>query len=155
VCASQVLVTHGCMFSMASALMATVAPGDEVLIPDPGFPNCESCKASCTLLPSQPNKHPHAICLNIQAPPCQTSPVRGWGGGGQCRTHTSDLNVPFYHHMLTQTTTTSTTTVSGTSITSSPAPLPSPLIKITSTTHHRLNALVVNPAPTTASTISS
>eukprot|EP00041_Stephanoeca_diplocostata_P024323 m.613327 g.613327 ORF g.613327 m.613327 type:complete len:444 (+) comp22501_c0_seq12:213-1544(+) len=35
----NIMVSHGCMFSMASALMTTVSPGDEVLVPDPGFPN--------------------------------------------------------------------------------------------------------------------
>eukprot|EP00038_Savillea_parva_P021687 m.35807 g.35807 ORF g.35807 m.35807 type:complete len:439 (+) comp5328_c0_seq1:1-1317(+) len=35
----QVLATHGAMFSMATALMATITSGDDVLVPDPGFPN--------------------------------------------------------------------------------------------------------------------
>eukprot|EP00035_Acanthoeca_spectabilis_P013689 m.255783 g.255783 ORF g.255783 m.255783 type:complete len:423 (+) comp15948_c0_seq6:5940-7208(+) len=36
---SQILATHGAMFGMATALMATIGSGDEVLVPDPGFPN--------------------------------------------------------------------------------------------------------------------
>jgi len=35
----QVAVTPGSMFALASALMAVVEPGGEVLIPDPGWPN--------------------------------------------------------------------------------------------------------------------
>ncbi|MCZ7545543.1 MAG: aminotransferase class I/II-fold pyridoxal phosphate-dependent enzyme [Anaerolineae bacterium] len=35
----QVVVTVGAMGAIFSALCATVAPGDEVLIPDPGYPN--------------------------------------------------------------------------------------------------------------------
>lgn len=35
----QIGVTPGSMFALASALMAVVEPGDEVLIPDPGWPN--------------------------------------------------------------------------------------------------------------------
>jgi len=35
----QIAVTPGSMFALASALMAVVEPGDEVLIPDPGWPN--------------------------------------------------------------------------------------------------------------------
>lgn len=34
----QVLATHGAMFGMATALMATVGAGEEVLVPDPGSP---------------------------------------------------------------------------------------------------------------------
>eukprot|EP00937_MAST-01D_sp_MAST-1D-sp2_P006831 g6831.t1 len=41
--AEQVLVSgSGSMFAFASAFMATLAPGDEVLVPCPGFPNYES-----------------------------------------------------------------------------------------------------------------
>lgn len=35
----HVLVTHGSMFSFSSAFMSLLEPGDEVLLPDPGFPN--------------------------------------------------------------------------------------------------------------------
>lgn len=35
----QIGVTPGSMFALASALMAVVEPGDDVLIPDPGWPN--------------------------------------------------------------------------------------------------------------------
>ena len=36
---NQVLVTHGSMFAMATSFMAAIDPDDEVLLPDPGFPN--------------------------------------------------------------------------------------------------------------------
>lgn len=39
VCAEQVTVTLGAMEGIYAALTALVDPGDEVLIPDPGFPN--------------------------------------------------------------------------------------------------------------------
>jgi aspartate aminotransferase len=35
----NVLVSHGSMFAFSAAFMALLEPGDEVLIPDPGFPN--------------------------------------------------------------------------------------------------------------------
>jgi len=35
----QIAVTPGSVFALASALMAVAEPGDEVLIPDPGWPN--------------------------------------------------------------------------------------------------------------------
>ncbi len=35
----QIAVTPGSMFALASAIMSVVEPGDEVLIPDPGWPN--------------------------------------------------------------------------------------------------------------------
>ncbi|MBX5489720.1 MAG: pyridoxal phosphate-dependent aminotransferase [Chloroflexi bacterium] len=37
--AEQILVTPGAAFGIATALFATVDPGEEVLIPDPGWPN--------------------------------------------------------------------------------------------------------------------
>lgn len=36
---ANILVTHGSMFSFSSAFMTVLNPGDEVLLPDPGFPN--------------------------------------------------------------------------------------------------------------------
>jgi aspartate aminotransferase/aminotransferase len=39
VCAEQVTVTLGAMEGIYAALTALVEPGDEVLVPDPGFPN--------------------------------------------------------------------------------------------------------------------
>lgn len=39
VSAEHVLVTHGAMHGLAIALLATCGPGDEVLVPDPEFPN--------------------------------------------------------------------------------------------------------------------
>lgn len=35
----HVLVSHGSMFAFSAAFMALLEPGDEVLLPDPGFPN--------------------------------------------------------------------------------------------------------------------
>lgn len=37
----RILCTHGSMFSYATGMMATLEPGDEVLLPDPGYPNYE------------------------------------------------------------------------------------------------------------------
>lgn len=37
--AEEVLVTHGAMHGLAMALQTLVAPGEEVLVPDPEFPN--------------------------------------------------------------------------------------------------------------------
>lgn len=37
--ADEVLVTHGAMHGLAMALATVLAPGDEVLVPDPEFPN--------------------------------------------------------------------------------------------------------------------
>ena len=37
--ADEVLVTHGAMHGLAMALHTVLAPGDEVLVPDPEFPN--------------------------------------------------------------------------------------------------------------------
>jgi len=36
---NQITVTPGSVFALASALMAVADPGDEILIPDPGWPN--------------------------------------------------------------------------------------------------------------------
>ncbi len=45
--AGEVLVTAGSMQALAAALQAVCEPGDEVLIPDPGWPNYEmSCRIS-------------------------------------------------------------------------------------------------------------
>ncbi len=38
----QTIITPGAVFALAMALLATVEPGDEVLIPDPGWPNYDS-----------------------------------------------------------------------------------------------------------------
>ena len=35
----QVVVTHGAMHALAMTMSALLGPGDEVLLPDPGFPN--------------------------------------------------------------------------------------------------------------------
>jgi aspartate aminotransferase/aminotransferase len=35
----QIAITPGSMFALASAMMAIVEPGEEILIPDPGWPN--------------------------------------------------------------------------------------------------------------------
>jgi aspartate aminotransferase/aminotransferase len=40
----NVMVTTGSMFAFSTALMAVLDPGDEVLIPDPGFPNYGACR---------------------------------------------------------------------------------------------------------------
>ncbi len=37
--ASQILVTTGAMMSLATSFLALLEPGDEVLLPDPGWPN--------------------------------------------------------------------------------------------------------------------
>lgn len=37
--AGQVIVTHGAMHGLAMAINATMGPGDEILLPDPEFPN--------------------------------------------------------------------------------------------------------------------
>ncbi len=37
--AEDILVTHGAMMSLATAFKALLDPGDEVLLPDPGWPN--------------------------------------------------------------------------------------------------------------------
>jgi aspartate aminotransferase/aminotransferase len=37
--AEQVVVTPGAVFGLATALLAVTDPGDEVLVPDPGWPN--------------------------------------------------------------------------------------------------------------------
>eukprot|EP00746_Dinoflagellata_sp_MGD_P046370 gnl/MRDRNA2_/MRDRNA2_214013_c0_seq1.p1 gnl/MRDRNA2_/MRDRNA2_214013_c0~~gnl/MRDRNA2_/MRDRNA2_214013_c0_seq1.p1 ORF type:complete len:472 (-),score=78.58 gnl/MRDRNA2_/MRDRNA2_214013_c0_seq1:86-1330(-) len=37
----QIVVTPGCAFAVAAVLQATASPGDEVLIPDPAWPNYE------------------------------------------------------------------------------------------------------------------
>lgn len=42
VSADQVVVTPGAGFALAAAIMAVVDPGDEVLLPDPGWPNFTS-----------------------------------------------------------------------------------------------------------------
>ncbi len=38
----QTIITPGAVFALAVALLATVEPGDEVLLPDPGWPNYDS-----------------------------------------------------------------------------------------------------------------
>jgi aspartate aminotransferase/aminotransferase len=40
--ASQILVTTGAMMSLATSFFALLEPGDEVLLPDPGWPNYSS-----------------------------------------------------------------------------------------------------------------
>lgn len=40
--AEQVVVTPGAVFALAAAMMTVVDPGDEVLVPDPGWPNFTS-----------------------------------------------------------------------------------------------------------------
>ena len=47
----NVALTPGCMFAMATTLLACVSPGDKVLIPDPGFPNYRSCLAASGACP--------------------------------------------------------------------------------------------------------
>ena len=42
VAAEQVIITTGAIGALYSALMAAMDPGDEVLIPDPGWPNYEA-----------------------------------------------------------------------------------------------------------------
>ena len=37
--AEQIVCTQGSMFAYASALLSTIEPDDEVLLPDPGYPN--------------------------------------------------------------------------------------------------------------------
>ncbi|HUX71170.1 MAG TPA: pyridoxal phosphate-dependent aminotransferase [Cellulomonadaceae bacterium] len=37
--AAEVIVTHGAMHGLAMAINATMGPGDEILLPDPEFPN--------------------------------------------------------------------------------------------------------------------
>ncbi|KSW15296.1 pyridoxal phosphate-dependent aminotransferase [Cellulomonas sp. B6] len=39
--AAEVVVTHGAMHGLAMAMASLLAPGDEILFPDPGFPNWE------------------------------------------------------------------------------------------------------------------
>jgi hypothetical protein len=63
----QVLATHGAMFGMATALMATVGAGEEVLVPDPGVyffsPNFFS--------PYEPTLLPHHRLLSHHMPRAQ------------------------------------------------------------------------------------
>src|SRR6516165_9207845 len=42
VAADQIIITTGAICALYSALMAVIDPGDEVLIPDPGWPNYEA-----------------------------------------------------------------------------------------------------------------
>ena len=53
--AENVLISHGSMFSFSSAFMALLEPGDEVLLPDPGFPNYAQV---ATLLGAKPVFYP-------------------------------------------------------------------------------------------------
>ena len=39
--ASNVLITHGAMMGVATAFFTLLEPGDEILLPDPGWPNYE------------------------------------------------------------------------------------------------------------------
>ena len=42
VSADQIVITTGAIGALYSALMSVIDPGDEVLIPDPGWPNYEA-----------------------------------------------------------------------------------------------------------------
>jgi aspartate aminotransferase/aminotransferase len=47
----QILVGPGAVFGIAMGLMATLDPGDEVLLPDPGWPNYEGAAHACGATP--------------------------------------------------------------------------------------------------------
>lgn len=45
--ADEVLVTHGAMHGLAMVLQTLLAPGDELLVPDPEFPNWRMAAVAC------------------------------------------------------------------------------------------------------------
>jgi aspartate/methionine/tyrosine aminotransferase len=47
----NIMVTHGSMFAFSSAFMAALEPGDEVLLPDPGFPNYDMAALAINAVP--------------------------------------------------------------------------------------------------------
>ena len=49
--ANQVLVTTGAMMSLATSFLALLEPGDEVLLPDPGWPNYSTSVALARGIP--------------------------------------------------------------------------------------------------------
>eukprot|EP00935_MAST-01C_sp_MAST-1C-sp1_P002079 g2079.t1 len=49
--ADNILVTHGSMFAFSSAFIAALEPGDEVLLPDPGFPNYDMAALAINAVP--------------------------------------------------------------------------------------------------------
>ena len=47
----RVAVTPGCVFSMASSILAVVEPGQKILLPDPGWPNYEMASQAAGAIP--------------------------------------------------------------------------------------------------------
>ncbi|HEY0095362.1 MAG TPA: aminotransferase class I/II-fold pyridoxal phosphate-dependent enzyme, partial [Archangium sp.] len=47
----QILVGPGAVFCLAMGMMATLDPGDEVLLPDPGWPSYEGAARVCGARP--------------------------------------------------------------------------------------------------------
>ena len=60
----HILVTHGAVLSVASAFMALLDSGDEVLLPDPGWPNYDMAVSLC---------HGRAVHYNLR-PECDFIP---------------------------------------------------------------------------------
>ena len=50
--ASSVVVTHGAMNGLATVMTALLGPGDEVLLPDPTFPNWAMAARACAAVPT-------------------------------------------------------------------------------------------------------
>ena len=50
--AGHVAVTHGAMHGLAMAMAGLLAPGDEVLLPDPTFPNWAMAARACGAVPT-------------------------------------------------------------------------------------------------------
>ncbi|MBT0995000.1 aminotransferase class I/II-fold pyridoxal phosphate-dependent enzyme [Cellulomonas sp. DKR-3] len=48
---ARVVVTHGAMHGLAMAMATLLGPGDEVLLPDPTFPNWEMAAVACGAVP--------------------------------------------------------------------------------------------------------
>src|SRR4051812_33289879 len=47
----RIIVTHGAVSGLMNAAMALLDPGDELLLPDPGWPNCEMMALSLGAVP--------------------------------------------------------------------------------------------------------
>jgi len=50
--ASSVVVTHGAMSGLTTVMTALLGPGDELLLPDPTFPNWAMAARACGLVPT-------------------------------------------------------------------------------------------------------
>lgn len=55
--ADEIVVTHGAMHGLAMAMATMLAPGDELLVPDPAFPNWEMAAVAAGVVPRRYATH--------------------------------------------------------------------------------------------------